>query len=228
MLISEESKQKPIFLSLLTVLCTTALLIGLTVQDRIISIGSTYAAATIFVYPLTCWILDIVAEIYGYKEARKLLWLIMLANFSFALVVYFITKLPSPHFWMVYTDQFNNAMSPIFRTSVVAILAMIVGQYINIYAISKLRALTKGRFFALRSITSTILGDTVTFALSISGFFVGRMSEHEIFVIIFTELFIMYAYAIVLAPIGNVIVALLRKVEPSLPYYSNVKFNPFA
>ena len=66
------------FYTLLSTLCTIALILGVALQDRLVSFGPIYFSATIFVYPLSCFTLDIIAEIYGYKLAQKSLWITLL------------------------------------------------------------------------------------------------------------------------------------------------------
>ena len=103
--------------------------------------------------------------------------------------------------------------------------AVMIGQYINIYVFSRLRLLVKGRFFGLRSIGSTFIGDTVTFAIALFGDFSGNMGNHAIFVLVIDELIIMYVLAILLAIPASIIVSALKKVEPE--YNTGLNFNPF-
>ena len=214
------------FLVALNVICVTLLIISHVVQNRVIALGPTYATATIFVYPITCMILDIVSEVYGYAEARKALWLSIIATFIFAIPVWVFTKLPVPSFWTSYDHDFGVAMGQILRVTIMSSIAIIVGQSINIYVISKLRIRLKGRFFALRSMCSSMIGDTSTVIIALTSFFIGRMPINEIITITVTELIIMYLFALVLAFPGNLIVFLLKRIEPQNEDRT-IKFNPF-
>jgi len=225
---SNSTHNKPFqYLMPLCVICATILILAHVLQNRVVLLGPTYATATIFVYPFSCWVIDIVSEVYGYKRARSVLWLSILATFIFAIPVEIATYLPIPSFWQSYDLSFDTSMSPILRTTLVSSIAIIFGQSVNIYAISKLRIMVKGRFFALRSMSSSIIGDTITVIIALAGFFLGRMPGSQIATIVITELLIMYFYAFILAFPGSFIVWLLKKVEPDNDD-KFITFNPFA
>jgi queuosine precursor transporter len=215
----------PYHLVFLAILCATFLHLALLFQSDLVALGSSYVSFTIFVYPLTCIILDIIAEVYGYKVAKYCLWAAVIANLIFGLLATLSTKVHAPAFWIYYDTNYNVALAPIFRTVFVGIGSIIVGQFINIYALSKLRILVKGRFFALRSVGSTVVGDTFTVAIALTFNFSYRMAASHIETIIIYELLIMYACAIILSTPAALVTSYLKKCEP---HYNTLNFNPFA
>lgn len=212
------------FLLLLAILCATFLHLALLFQSDLVAIHSTYVSATIFVYPFTCIILDIIAEVYGYKLAKQTLWATVVANLTFGLTTTLSTKLPAPNFWLHYDQAYDYAMSPIFRTVFVGLGSIIIGQFINIYAITRLKILVNGRFFMLRSIGSTIVGDTLTVAIALTLNFSSRMPAGNIVTIIINELLIMYTFAIVLSLPANIFIFFLKKIETAI---TGIDINPF-
>lgn len=211
-------------LVLLAILCATFLHLALLFQSDLVALGKTFVSATIFVYPFTCITLDIIAEVYGYRFAKQTLWATVIANLIFGLLAALSAKLPAPSFWTHYDQAYDYAMSPIFRTVFVGLGSIIIGQFINIYVITKLRILVQGRFFALRSIGSTMIGDTLTVIIALSLNFTARMPVGNIITIIVNELLIMYAFAIALSIPANILTFWLKKTEPVL---TGVDFNPF-
>jgi len=223
--LTQTKQKRSHYLAILSMTCVTLWAVCLMGQDRLVSVYSGYVAATIFVYPFVCCVFDIIAEIYGYKTARKTLWSSLALIYVFAILMSLFSKLPAPIFWAHYTTDFNTAVHPLLRIIIVASVAIIIGQYINIYLISRWYFLTKGKHFILRSIGSTIVGDSITFMLSIWGFFVGSMSWHQIATIVVDELAIMYGMAVLLAFPASVIVSLLKNREPE--YQAMSQYNPF-
>lgn len=213
------------YLSLLTMACYAFWAMSMVAQDRLVSLPSGYVTATIFVYPFVCCILDIITEIYGFKIARKTLWACLGFLYLFALIMFLFVRLPSPAFLTGYEGDFNATMHPVLHNFLIAFVAIVVGQYVNIYVMGRLYFLTRGRYFALRSIASSIVGETVILILAIWGFFVGSLTGHEIFMIIINELFILYGMAILLSFPAAIIVSILKKVEPA--YSNGFDFNPF-
>ena len=218
-------KKNPRYLSFLSMLAVVLWVMCLVSQDRLISVHLGYICAAVLPYPFLCITFDMIAELYGYRESRRTLWSSLILVYIFVLGIYLFTKLPAPSFWEIRTETFNAAMSPLLRILIFNSIAFITGQYINIYIFSKLRLMLKGRFFGLRSIGSTFIGDTITFAVSLFGDFSGLMTNHSILVLVIAELIIMYLMAIVLAFPASVIVSLLKKTEPD--YNTGVTFNPF-
>lgn len=207
--------------------CIVSLLATLTVQNRLFSLGDIYLCEGILVYPFTYFISDIIAEVYGYKLARQVLWCAILSSILFALLIKLGTRLPYPSFWSSYATNFNNAMSPILRTALSGTIGIIAGQFINIYAITKWKILTRGRYFWLRSIGSSILGDVITVSLAIFGIFNNRISMDQILSIIFYELLFMIGFAIILSVPGNIFVYFLKKTEKTDVFDYSTNFNPF-
>jgi uncharacterized integral membrane protein (TIGR00697 family) len=194
-------------------------------QSRLVSVENGYISAAVIPYPFLCIIFDMVAEVYGYDQARKLLWFSCLLVYLFVLCVYIFSKLPAPNLLHSRIMAYNTTMGPLIRILFFNTISFIIGQYINIYFFSKMRLFFKGNFFGLRSISSTFIGDTITFAVSLFGDFSGLIKDHSIFVLVIDELIIMYVMAIILAPLASVIVTTLKNIEPK--FNSGINFNPF-
>ena len=71
-----SSKQfKPYkYLVLLSMLYVTALLASIILAHKLIVIGGILGSAATFVFPVTYFCADIVAEVYGYDVSRRLIW----------------------------------------------------------------------------------------------------------------------------------------------------------
>ena len=106
-------------------------------------------------------------------------------------------------------------------------ISIVVGQFINIYAISKFRVLTKGKYFALRSVSSTMIGEIITALIALIGIFSKRMPTDDIFVIMLTELGIMFILALIWSIPGTFIVKVLQKLEPNRTENEKININPF-
>lgn len=199
-------------------------------QNRIILLGSHYITGALFVYPFSYFIFDIIAEVYGYKWARKILLSSILCFIIFAVLIKLVTL--SPMLMTTSGDSFSNfniAMSSILKVGLIDGYAILIGQLVNIFAITKLKILTSGKFFPLRSAFSTIIGDTVTCLLAILGVFIQHASLLLMLNIILNELIVMFIFAIVLALPGSIIIYLIRKSENTdlISSRSEIKYNPF-
>lgn len=66
--------------------------------NRLINIGGLYITGGTFIYFLSPLVLDVTAEVYGYKVARQMLWLGFAAIVFFSVVVGFGIIASSPPF----------------------------------------------------------------------------------------------------------------------------------
>lgn len=196
--------------------------------NRFISLGGGfYITGGTFIYFCSPLIIDVVTEVYGYRVARQILWCGFAAMLFMALCIFGLTFLPYPKFWAHVVNDFHSAMSSIPRVAVVSVVTILIGQIINIYCMSKWKILTRGRYFWMRSVGSSIIGDTITIILSIILIFSGRVSMHHILLNIAPELIIM----LIFSAIGAIPAAFLAKViarKEGIEHYDvNVNFNPF-
>jgi uncharacterized integral membrane protein (TIGR00697 family) len=220
----EKSQRNITSLIMITI---TLILVCLISQNRLVSLGHSYVCATIFAYPIFSTMFDIIAETYGANLARNTIYQSIAATIIFATLVSLFAKLPAPYFWHLESSQFNSVVFPLLHNVLMGTIAILAGQYINILVISKLKIILKGRFFALRSVGSSITGDTATFIISLFGFFINKMTIHEILVITITELMIMYTSAFILCLPATLAVYFIKKSDGSTEENQGVKFNPF-
>ena len=68
------------YLGLLTGLNITFMLVCNFTAARIISVFGVGVSVTLLYFPLTYLIADILTEVYGYSQARSIIWLSMLCS----------------------------------------------------------------------------------------------------------------------------------------------------
>lgn len=124
----------------------------------------------ILVSPIVFIIQDIIAELYGYKDAKKMVLLGFVMNFIGVLLFTLAIKLPSSAFWF-NQEAFSSILGTTLRISIASFTAYIIGSLTN----SKIMVLLKNKFpnsLFIRAISSTIVGqflDNAVFAFI--GFF---------------------------------------------------------
>lgn len=203
----------------------TADLLSLVLTYKFIQVGSIFISAEALVFPLTYTITDIIAEVYGYSEARKIIWLVFLCDFLFALSAYFLIKIPSPdeHTQSIY----NYTFGLLLRGTIAEVLGVLAGIFINIYAISKLKILARGRYFWLRSIGSSLIGEAILVVISMPILFAHVVSGQNLIKILFFTYTYKIIFAITMALPALAIVMFLKRKENVDAYDYNVNFNPF-
>lgn len=179
----------------------------------------------ILIFPLTYLILDVVAEVYGYKIARQIIWFDLLCNFLFSFVVWLFatsTQLSSSH-----EQAYNIVLGRLPYIGVGAVVAGFISEFTNIYIISKLKVLIIGKYFWLRSLFSSAISMLLLLVIANLFAFYGQKS----FVQTLTMSFTAYIYevvfiAIVAFPV-TFLLPFLKKAENIDVYSQGINFNPF-
>ena len=222
-----EKIRFPKYLLVFVMLFTVCYLVSALVQHRLVAIGHAYFTATAFSYPLANIISDIVTEVYGYKVSRQMIWCGIMAWFIMGLFLIIIIHLPIPTFWTNYDQKFSFVMKPYLRSIFSDSLGIIVGQFINIYIISKLKILLKGRYFWLRSVSASFIGDIFTIVIAIIFIYYGTMPLEKVYTIAFYGVALNIAYCAIAATPAIFVVKILKHVEKIDTYDREINYNPF-
>lgn len=181
--------------------------------------------ATVF-FPITFLIGDIVAEVYGYKIARRLIWLSLMSELIFSIILTVLIYSPYPDTWHL-EKYYLNTEGRLLRVFVSNILATFVGDMLNIYALSKWKVLLKGRVFWLRSLGSTAIGEATYTLIASSLGFIGLVPMGNVVTIVISTYIIKVLYAIVFVYFGVLAVKFLKNRENIDIYDYDTDFNPF-
>lgn len=214
------------FLPLLIVLYFCILITATVGINKYVTIGSSYAMSGTIIFPLFFLLSDIIAEVYGYKMARLVFWSTLIGFVVFSLICYLIVAMPYPIFWHGEGD-YQFVFSNIIRVTISTCVVLSFSTIINIYLISKWKILTGGKYFWLRSLGSSTLGEFIYTALNLFLMNIGVRPMGTIVIIIFWAYLFKVFFTVIFAYPGQLIATLLKKAEGSDVYDHNINFNPF-
>lgn len=204
----------------------TFLLSTVCLASRITLVNTMLVPGGIFVFPITFCICDIVGEVYGYAYPRLFIWVGILAEFLFSLLVIAVSHLQVPEF-------FNNApayqivFDPTLRYVCSGLVGLLVGEFMNVYLLAKWKIFLRGKFFILRSLLSTALGQAcLTIIVDLLNYF-GKLSESSLGWMMLCGYLWKMAFACIMVFPAWLLVRYLKKIE-NIDYYDiNTNFNPF-
>ncbi|MHB8104245.1 MAG: queuosine precursor transporter, partial [Dehalococcoidales bacterium] len=162
----------------------TCLITANIIAVKMISIGPFTLFAAIFIFPVSYVFGDILTEVYGYRTARRVIWLGFICNLIFVLFAWIGQVLPANPDWHEQT-AYQSILGSTPRILVASFCAYLVGEFSNSYILSRMKILTQGRWLWSRTIGSTIIGeglDTVVFttiATSGSPFFMPTLMLNQ-------------------------------------------------
>jgi len=154
--------------NIITSTCYTSLIImffiALFVNDimvyKLVKIAGLSISAASLVFPITYLITDIIAETYGYRVSKRIIWLSVIFNIVFCALIALLIKLPSPSNWPLQS-AFNSIFDSILYISLTHIVITPLSYLVNTYLISRWKIVVNGKYFIIRSIVSSAIGEFI-------------------------------------------------------------------
>lgn len=148
-------------LAVLTSIFCVSLVVSNLIAGKLWAVtGSITLTAGVILFPIVYIIGDVVPEVYGLKAARRMIltgFLINLAVVGFFMIT---LALPYPIFWQNQA-AFETVLSFTPRLLVASAVGYLVGTNANAWVMVAMKKLTGGRWLWSRTITSTIVGESL-------------------------------------------------------------------
>lgn len=194
--------------------------------NRIMVMGPFIVPGGMLLYPLVYFFGDVTAEVYGFKVSRNLLWFGLGCQLLFSLLMMWMIKIPPASFWhdqAAYDTVFNSV--PIYAFT--CLIGTIFGGFVNIYIISKWKLLLKGRYFWLRSLTSTTIGEFLFSTIALTPVFIfSDVSLGMALRISLSAYLLKFIFTILSTIPAMILVNILKKKEKMDVY--DTEFNPLS
>ena len=110
--------------------------------------------AAIVIFPLSYIFGDILTEVYGYRQARKVIWLGFLCNLIAVFAFWVAGQIPALD--SDVQSAYERILGYTPRLLAASFLAYLVGEFANSFVLAKMKIKTKGRFLWTRTIGSTL------------------------------------------------------------------------
>ena len=211
-------------LVIITAIFVTCLITANIIAVKVISLGPIMLPAAIFIFPLSYIFGDILTEVYGYRQARKVIWLGFICNLIFVIFVWIGQVLPPAPFWEGQ-EAYESILGYTPRLLAASFLGYLAGEFTNSFILAKMKIMTQGRWLWSRTIGSTVFGQGLDTSIFITLAFIGTPS--------FVPIMILYhwlaktAIEAIATPLTYAIVNFLKKKEAIDTYDYETNFNPF-
>lgn len=211
-------------LVIVTAIFVTCLITANVIAVKIISIGPLILPAAIIVFPLSYIFGDILTEVYGYRQARRVIWLGFLCNLIFVVFNWIGQVLPPAPFWGGQ-EAYVTILGYTPRLLIASFCGYFVGAFANSFVLAKMKVLTKGHWLWTRTVSSTIVGQGLDTSIFITFAFIGTPSF--VLVMILYHWLVKVGIEAVATPFTYAAVNYLKKKEAIDTYDYETNFNPF-
>lgn len=110
-----------------------------------------------FLFPLSYVVGDIMTEVYGFRRARRAIWLGFAVEVLAALT-YQVVSWTHP---VEGFEAWNQVLAPVWRITIAGLAGYLAGEMINSFVVVRLKAAHKEHRVALRLVTSTFASEFV-------------------------------------------------------------------
>ena len=198
----------------------------------ILNVRFAFDAGTLL-FPVSYIFGDILTEVYGYKNSRKVIWTGFACLVLSSLVFWLVRVMPGEETWESYAGQAAyEAILGGMSTGGIALASLLgywSGEFTNSFTLAKMKILTSGRWLWTRTIGSTIVGELVD-----TGVFIAVASLFGVFpwslfmTLVITNYLFKVGIEAIMTPATYLSVRTLKKVESEDYYDYDTDFNPFA
>jgi len=218
-------KQVSVTFMLLGMLFAVCLIVSNIVEQKIIQIANIEATAGLLLFPITYIINDLIAEVWGYRKVRLIIWNGFLMNFL-AVLIFRLS------IWVPGSDNFTNQaafeliLGNTERIVLASFIAFLFGAFLNAYVMSKMKIMQRGRGFSFRAIVSTLVGEGVDSIVFFTIAFSGVIPFYNLWMLILTQTAMKTGYEIIALPFTNFLVKWVKKKEQVDVYDNGISYNP--
>ena len=209
---------------LLGILFNVCLIAANLLETKVIQIGSLTVTAGLLVFPISYIINDCIAEVWGFKKARLIIWSGFAMNFFVVALGLIAVAIPAAPFWEG-EEHFDFVFGMAPRIVAASLMAFLVGSFLNAYVMSKMKLASRGRHFSARAILSTLAGETADSLIFFPVAFGGIIAWRELLIMMCIQIILKSMYEVIILPVTIRVVKAIKKIDGSDVYDTDISYN---
>jgi len=221
-----QERYSPWFV-LAAVIFITCLITANITAVKLVNIFGLVLPAAIIIFPISYIFGDVLTEVYGYRQARRVIWLGFFCNLITVVAIWIGEVLPSASFWDGQA-AYERILGYTPRLLVASFIAYLVGEFANSFVMAKMKIATNGRWLWTRTIGSTLVGEGLDSLIFITVAFWGMVPMIQLVPTIVTQWLVKSAYEAAVTPLTYGAVNFLKKEEGLDAYDYDTRFNPLS
>ena len=209
---------------LLGILFNVCLIAANLLETKVIQVFGITVTAGLLVFPISYIINDCIAEVWGFRKARLIIWSGFAMNFFVVMLGLIAVALPAAPCWEGEA-HFNFVFGMAPRIVVASLTAFLVGSFLNAYVMSRMKVTSGGRNFSARAIWSTIVGETADSIIFFPVAFGGIIAWRELLVMMCIQIVLKSLYEVLILPVTIRVVVAIKRIDGSDVYDEDISYN---
>lgn len=202
------------------------MLISNIITIKTINISGLIFTAGDILFPITYILNDVFTEVYGFKKARFIIWISFFCNLLMVIIFGITIALPVDETFEMQS-ALVNILGSTPRILFASFISFLIGNFANSIVLSKMKVKTKGKYLALRTITSTLIGEGLDTLLFIPIVFIGTLDLKSILFLMIDTYILKVLLEVVLTPITYKVVKFIKRKENVDTFDNEVKYKIF-
>lgn len=223
----QRQTQYSIWFILVVAVFITCLITANIVAVKLVDIAGMILPAGIIIFPISYIVGDVLTEVYGYRRARRVIWLGFFCNLLAVVGIVLGQALPAAGFWDGQAS-YERILGYTPRLLIASFIAFIIGEFANSYVLSRMKVATQGRWLWTRTIASTIVGEGLDSVIFIFIAFWGTSPEAALLSAMLTQWLFKVAYETIATPATYIVINFIKRKEGIDVYDRDISFNPLS
>lgn len=209
---------------LLGILFNVCLIAANLLETKVVQVFGITVTAGLLVFPISYIINDCIAEVWGFRKARLIIWSGFAMNFFVVILGLIAVALPAAPFWEGET-HFNFVFGMAPRIVIASLMAFLVGSFLNAYVMSRMKVASGGRNFSVRAVWSTLVGETADSLIFFPVAFGGIIAWRELLVMMCVQIVLKSLYEVLILPVTIRVVKAIKRIDGSDVYDEGISYN---
>ena len=185
---TEQGSHTP--LMVVSALFVTLYLVSNVMAVKVINLFDLfYFDAGTITFPFAYMLGDVLTELWGYRTAKKVIWMTFFCNILMVMCTQIGVWLPSPDYLAETAGAYNHIFTYVPRIVVGSLVGFLLGELSNAWFMERIKQKTKGKHLWVRTIGSSMIAylfDSLPFVLIA---FLGTVSTHDLLMMILFQYF---------------------------------------
>lgn len=172
--------------TIISTMFVVLLIISNLMATKMVTIFGMVLPSAVLAYPFCFMLGDVLTEVWGYKEAKKVIWLGFFAGLVLTIWTSIGIYMPYPDFWQGQ-EHYSFIFGLVPRITLASFAGYLFGELTNSWSLEFIKKFTGQKFMFVRTIGSSALGQILDTVLFFGIAFYGTVPNDVLVVMMITQ-----------------------------------------